>query len=565
MWNERFKLSLILCLLSIVVLSIFVRLAYLQIYKHSDYLNYAKNQSLRKVQLRKNRGEIYDRSGVVLAKNKKSASLYAYGRDIDDPYKIKLILKDYSLDISSTNYNYLRKRNGFIWLTRNIEVDKARQISGRYPYIHYILQENRYYPKGETFAKLVGFTGVDNQGLQGVEYALDDKLKGEEKSLIYLRDSNNQPILLKDKEYISESSKGAYLTIDSDIQETAGVILKKDIKRFGAERGFAAGINVNTGEIVFSVSYPSYNPKDFEKYSKKNWKSMLTNYLFEPGSIFKAITFGFLLESEKLNFDEQVDCENGRYRMYGHTFNDVHDYDKLKVSDVLVNSSNIGTIKLTKDASAKKFHDFLAKVGFGKNTGISNISEEKGLLRAYNKWSGLSKPSISIGQEIFVTPLQILQYYASVANDGVLVSPHLVRKIVTGTDVSTPQKNSKRLISRESAKKLQMLLRKVVTDGTGVNASSDYVEIAGKTGTAQKFMINKNMYSRKNYVASFVGFFPVSSPEIAMIVVYDSPSASIYGGSTAAYTFRAIAEQIMLKKGYKIKRLRVNSETERSS
>lgn len=565
MWNERFKLSFVLILLSIVILSIFVRLVYLQIYKHDDYLEYAKNQSLRKVQLHKNRGVIYDRKGAVLAENKKSASLYVYGRDIQDPYRIKLILKDYNLDMSSRNYSYLRKREGFIWLTRNVEVVKARKISERYPYIHYIMQENRYYPKGEDVAKIVGFTGVDNQGLQGVEYALDGRLKGEKRNVIYLRDSRNRPILLKDKEYISESSKGVYLTINSEIQETAGIILKKDMKRFGAEKGIAAGINVNTGEIIFSVSYPSYNPDNFEKYSKSTWKSMLTNYLFEPGSIFKAITFGFLLEHENLNLNKQVDCENGRYTVYGHTYNDVHAYDKLKASEVIVNSSNIGTVKLTSDANGKKFHDFLVKMGFGKSSGVLGIFEEKGLLRNYDEWSGLSKPSISIGQEIYVTPLQILQYYAAVANDGVLVSPHLIKKAVNDGEIFKPDVSSKRLLSENTAKTLQMLLKRVVDNGTGVNASSEYIDIGGKTGTAQKFLIDQGRYSYKNYVASFVGFFPVSSPEIAMIVIYDSPSVSIYGGSTAAYTFESIAEQIMLQKGYKIQRLRADSETKKSS
>jgi len=565
MWNERFKLSLVLGLLSIVILSIFARLAYLQIYKYNDYLNYAKNQSLRKVQLLKNRGLIYDRRGAVLAENKKSASLYAYGRDIKDPYRIKLILEDYNLDMNSRNYNYLRKKEGFIWLVRNLDVDKARKISGRYPYIHYILQENRYYPKGENVAKIIGFTGVDNQGLQGVEYALDSRLKGEKTNVIYLRDSRNRPILLKDKEYISESSKGVYLTIDSQIQETAGIILKKDMERFGAERGLAAGINVNTGEIIFSASYPSYNPANFEEYSKSTWKSMLTNYLFEPGSIFKAITFGFLLDYENLNLDKQVDCENGKYRIYGHTYNDVHDYDKLKASEVIINSSNIGTIKLASEANGKKFHDFLSKVGFGKSPGILGISEEKGLLRAYDKWSGLSKPSLSIGQEIYVTPLHILQYYAAAANDGVLISPHLIKKAVNDEEIFKPEVKSKRLLSKNTAKTLQMLLKRVVDNGTGVNASSEYIDISGKTGTAQKFLIDEGRYSHKNYVASFVGFFPASSPEIAMIVIYDSPSASIYGGSTAAYTFETIAEQIMLQKGYKIQRLRVSSETKKPS
>lgn len=565
MWNERFKLSVILTLIGLLVTGIAIRLVYLQVYKHEDMNRHAKSQSIKSVAIYENRGPIFDRSGKHLAVNKKNASLYVYGSEIDDPYRIKLILNDYGLKMHDRNYNNLRKKKGFIWIKRNIDVEKAEAITRRYPYINFVLEENRFYPEGENLAKIVGFTGVDNQGLHGIEFSMDDVLRGKKKKLIYLRDSRNRPILLKDKEFISDSTSSVQLTIDKNMQKTASIILKKDMKRFGASKGFAAGMDVKTGEILFSTSFPSYIPENFQDFPKEYWRSMLTNYLFEPGSIFKAFTFGFLLENKLFAPGKEVDCENGKYVVYNHVFNDVHKYEKLSSEEVFLKSSNIGTIKLMESVSNKRFYEFLNKTGIGQPIEIEGIPSESGILRAPDKWSGLSRPSISIGQEVLVTPLHILSYYAAIANDGVLVRPSVIKAVKHGNKAHELYIEKKRILNKDTAKQLQYLLRKAVTEGTGQNALSDYLPIAAKTGTAQKYDIRRNAYSYRDYVASFVGFFPYTSPEIAMIVVYDSPKKSIYGGSTAAFTFKSIAEQIMINKGFNIKRLRAEIETKKSS
>lgn len=565
MWNERFKLSFIITLFGLIIVTIVGRLVYLQIYKHDDLNRYAENQSVKSVSIHENRGPILDKTGKRLAMNKKTASLYVYGSEIDDPYRIKLILRDYGLKMNDRDYNNLRRNSGFIWIKRNINIEKAEAITRRYPYINFVLEENRIYPEGENLAKIIGFTGVDNQGLSGIEFFMDEYLRGQKKNLIYLRDSMNRPILLEDKEFASEPSSSVQLTIDKDMQEIASIILKEDMTRFGAAKGFAAGMDVKTGAILFSTSYPSYIPEDFQNFPKKYWKSMLNSYLFEPGSIFKAFTFGFLLEEGLFDPGKEVNCENGKYVVYNHVFNDVHKYKKLSSEEVIVNSSNIGTIKLMENVSNRDFYEFLNKTGIGRSINVEGMPSENGMLRSPNKWSGLSRPSISIGQEILVTPLHILQYYAAIANDGVLTEPFIIKAVRHKNKIHKRNIEKKRILDEESARQLQYLLRKVVTEGTGKNAQSDYVQIAAKTGTAQKYNIQKKGYSFKNYVASFVGFFPYSSPEIAMIVVYDSPKTSIYGGSTAAFTFKSIAEQIMINKGYNIKRLRAEIETEKSS
>lgn len=565
MWNERLKLSLVLTFLSIFILAVAVKIVYLQIYKHSRLSEYAESQSVRKITVHENRGIIADRSGEKLAMNKKTASLFVYGRDVEDAYRVKLIFKDHGISIGRSNYNRMKSRTGFIWLKRNVDIATAKAISERYSYIHYVLQESRYYPSGESVAKIVGFTGVDNQGLQGVEYFFDEELKGSKKEIYYLRDSKNRPILLEDKEYISEPSSKIYLTIDKRYQSIAANILKKDLRRFGAKKGLAAGIDIKTGEILFSASFPSYDPSAFSSFPKKRWKTMLYNYLFEPGSIFKAFTFGFLLENDLINLQEEIDCENGNYMVYNHVFNDVHKYGNLKAEDVFVKSSNIGTIKLTEDTPREDFYNFLKSLHIGEKIGGRATGSEKGILRNYSDWSGLSKPSISIGQEILVTPLHILQYYSAIANNGILVEPHLIKKVFTERDNYLFEAKKERILSSKSSETLKRLLRETVETGTGKNSDSEYIKISAKTGTAQKYEVKNGTYSYRDYVASFVGFFPYENPEIAMIVLYDSPSKSIYGGSTAAYTFKSIAEQVMLNMGYKIKHLRAEIETKKAS
>lgn len=549
MWNEKFKTNIVLIFVCFFVASIVVRLCYLQIYKRNFYADIAKNQSSFSVDINQNRGTIKDRNGELLSENIHTASIYVNANKLDNPGDFIRKLKTNGIYLSDKYSQSILKKNNFVWLDRGVDIRKAEAVSKVDENIGYVTHEKRFYPQGSGTSKIVGFTGIDNQGLEGVESYFDNRLKGDKIQLSFFRDSRKKTIVFENRIEKIKNSGGITLSIDAKLQKTVLYILQQDVEKFEAKSGFAAAIDVNTGEILFSASFPSFDSNNYQKYQKYTWKDNLFNYLFEPGSIFKGVTFSVLSENSKLNLNKKVDCEKGSYRVYNHIFNDVHKYETITSEEVFVNSSNIGTIKLTEELDSKTFYNYLEKFGFGQRVKTDGAYTESGHLRNVKDWSGLSKPSISIGQEILVTPVHILQFYSAIANGGYKVQPKLIR---------TGKVDKERIISEETSNIMQNLMKKVVLEGTGKNADSKFFGIAGKTGTAQKFDMESKSYSKTDYNAGFAGFFPAENPKFAMIVIYDSPRKSIYGGSTSAYTFKRIAEQTGIKYGFGAQKVAVN-------
>lgn len=549
MWSEKNRLRIINLGIFLFVLGIIGKLAYLQIKKYDFYYNLSQNQSSKEFTIVQNRALITDRNGEVIAKNKKVASLYVFSKQLDNPKQILMELRSKGLEISKRSQQKILAQEGFVWISRDVDIDLAEYFSKKYKSIGYIVDEGRYYTYNTLFSQIVGFVGIDNQGLYGIEKIYDDELKGEEISIMAMKDSTGKLILFHDKEGITSAEKRFSITIDKNMQIIAELNLIQGVNEFGANKGIAIGMDVKTGEILFAVTYPGFDANRYNKYSQELWKNYSTYYLFEPGSIMKPFTFLYLLEHDLLNLNENVFCENGKYNIYNHTIKDVHPYGMLTVSDVLIKSSNIGTIKLNSKIPTKDFYEYLKTLGFGESTKVVGSGEEVGLLRNYKKWSGLSQPSISIGQEILVTPIQIVRLYAAIANGGYLLKPKFVKTDDNNTAV--------RVFTDKSLSFVKPLLREVVERGTATTAKSEYVSIAGKTGTAQKFDKRLGKYSTTEYIASFAGFFPYEDPKVAMVVIYENPKKSIYGGTTAAVTFKKIAEEISIFLGHKIKHLRI--------
>lgn len=537
MLNDYFKATFIAGALTVCLIIILGRLLYLQVYKHSFYENLSKKQSTAVITLDKNRGVIYDRNGRVLAQNMYNASVYVDASKLDNPKNFIYVLKVNGIELSKKIKDKILKKDRFVWVVRGVDVEKAKKITRLDDNLQMILQEGRFYPEGDVVSKILGFTGIDNQGLTGVETFFDSTLKGEKVTVSVLKDSRGKTLVFEDRAVKTNPENSLYLSIDLVLQKLATSILYNDIKEIGAKSAFAAAMDVETGEIIFSASFPTYDPNDYDRYDKKLWKDPLFYYLFEPGSIFKAVSFSVLSEENLLKKDEKIYCENGEYTYANHVFNDVHKFDYLTYEEIFSNSSNIGTIKLIEKVSPRKFYNYLKKYGFGELTGVKGFAEESGILRRVEDWSKLSKPSISIGQEILVTPIQMLKFYAAIANGGYSIRPTIIKG-------KTEEKE--KILSAQTAKLIKELLTVAVERGTGKNAKSEFIKIAGKTGTAQKFDKLTNSYSKSDYNSSFIGFFPAERPKYVMIVTYDSPKKSIYGGSTAAYTFKKIAEQMII-------------------
>ncbi|WP_022852009.1 peptidoglycan D,D-transpeptidase FtsI family protein [Limisalsivibrio acetivorans] len=551
MFSEKSRILFFLYVCIFFALVIGVRLFHLQVLEGDFYAKLAGNQAEKTITTYRGRGEIYDRTGKPMAINRRVASVFVFGSNLKDRRKFIIDLANNGITMSKSNKKRVYKSDGFVWIKRNIGIEEARELKKNIPELDYTVTENRLYPENELASSVIGFTGTDNQGLWGLEGRFEKVLKGDKTELVSLRDSTGRLILFEDTRDKKRTVSSVHTTIDMYLQGTVEHLLREDAAAFRAREGVAVAMDVKTGDILFAASSGGFDPNNFRSYGKSDWKNRAATFLYEPGSIFKPVSFSYLLDRHSQDIEEKVDCEMGRYTIYGHTIKDVHRYGMLTAKDVLVKSSNIGIIKLTKKVKNEDFYEFLSIAGFGAKTGVLGLGEEEGLLRSYKNWSGLSRPSLSMGQEILVTPLQMVRFYAAVANGGFLLKPRIVKEVSKNGRTVTPEVDRLPIMSETSATKLGKILAEVVEEGTGKRAKSSYIDIAGKTGTGQRFDSEKGEYSSRDYAASFAGFFPADDPKIAMVVVYDSPRTSIYGGSTAARTYRKIAEIASLYLGLK--------------
>jgi cell division protein FtsI (penicillin-binding protein 3) len=514
-----------------------LRLFYLQVVQNDFYEGFVYTQSSTNVVFTKDRGFIYDREGRVLASNRKVASLYTFGRNIEDSGKFLADLQANGIAVSDSAKKIITEKSGFVWLARHIDVARAEAIKNAVGNISYRLEDARFYPEGKMLSGLLGYTGIDNQGLEGVEYYAEAVLKGPIVPVSTKRDARGELILYEDITLKTSADSAVYLTMNLQMQAIAEKILKDDLAAFKARRGIAVAMDVATGDIIAAAYVKDPTFKDpFEG------KNFISSYLFEPGSIFKAVSFAHLIESGLYRADHKVDVRT--VEVHGHTIKDVASYVELTQKEIFTKSSNIGTVKLLSKVKRDGFYKFMYNSGFGHKIGVEGMAEEAGMLRDPKKWSGLSQASLSIGQEIMVTPLQIVRFYAAVANAGVAMRPNVVERYITAGRQYLPERTSERMMSAETAAILRDMMDSTVRTGTGRGASTRTVSVGGKTGTGQMIDTKTRVYSNKDYVASFAGIFPVDNPRVAMVVIYEAPRTSIYGGSTGASTFGKLAEQI---------------------
>ena len=535
MLGDRFWWRLFSLCSVLLFLVIGARLIHLQVVQGSFYVNFVKEQSEVQLSFTKDRGVIYDRVGRPLAQNRKVASLYTFGKNVDDPAAFVAMLKKNGLDITPGLEKKLASTNGFVWIKRQIDVALARKLKDQMDNLGFYIEDARFYPEGELMAGIVGYTGVDNQGLAGVEYFKDSILKGRSFPVNVMKDSGGRLILFDDGVLKTGPDTSISLTIDVRLQALAENILKQDLKEFRARKAVVVAMDVVTGEILLSLSA--------EDTKKRVIKNDATTYLFEPGSIFKAVSFSYLIENGQYKPNAVVKTGTP-YQIHGHTIRDVSSYPTLTQAEVFTKSSNIGTVTLTSGFNREAFYKYLTLCGFGRKTGIDGSSEETGLLRKPSAWSGLSLASISIGQEVMVSPVQIVRFYAAIANRGYAPEPAIISHTTTGGENSRRKATSERIMSEKTAMALREMLVSTVQTGTGRRARSEIVSIGGKTGTGQMIDKATGTYSKTDYTASFAGIFPAENPKIAMVVLFEAPKASIYGGTTGAETFRKIAEQL---------------------
>lgn len=497
------------------------------------------------------RGRILDRSGEILARDTEAISIYALPPVIEDVHHTAKILATVLNRSEEEMLVLLESSLTFVWIQRKVPLYMAEDLmAANVRGIEWRRENYRFYPQSPLLSNLIGFVGTDHRGLEGVEYSFNEKLTGEVGYITYERDATGREIPGSTGFLQPEPGLDVFLTIDSSIQFFVERALDNAMENTGAKRGVVIVNNPRNGDIVAMASRPTFNSDSFWAFPAESWKNLGIGLVFEPGSTLKPLLMAAVLDENLAYLQERFFCP-GHIMVYNHRVRDVKAHGDIALRDIVADSCNVGTIILAKRLGEEKLYRYFSGFGIGQKTGSGLIGEESGLLRRPQDWSALSIGAIPIGQEILVTPLQLLSALSGVANRGMLMRPRIVSRIVTQEGKIVEEflpSPVDRVVSPESAMlTLEMMLR-AVDEGTGKRAAVAGYRIAGKTGTGQKIGPD-GRYMRNAFVSSFVGFFPYPDPEYGIAVILDEPQGEYYGGTIAAPVFREIAQEIIALKG----------------
>ncbi len=529
------------------------RLAYLQVSCHQDYQRRAELQREEVVTVAPLRGAILDRRGEPLARSVEADSLYAYKRLMVNPEQVARHLAPL---LGQSEGDWLKKiaaARNFVWLKRKLDFETADKVRSeiernRLEGVYLIKEPRRFYPNGSLAAHIIGQVDIDEKGIEGLEKAQDEHLCGTTGRIFLQRDARNRPY----DRYDSTARSGArvVLTLDAALQHKVELVLEEALQATRARGASAIVLNPQTGEILALANVPTFDlnqrprrrPEGEEGYLRRN--RAITD-IYEPGSVFKIVTFSAAIEEGLAQPDEKIDCLRGEITLGNHTIRDTHAYGVITVAEALAKSSNVGAIKLAQRVGKRRLADYIARFGFGRKSGVDLPGEAEGLVPDVSRWQVDSLGSIAIGYGVGVSALQTVAAVAAIANRGLWVQPHIVKRVVDPDErvLYEARPRSRRVISEKTSLAVVSMLEGVVRHGTARHAIqlASYTA-AGKTGTTKKFDPVTKRYSSTRYVASFAGFVPASDPRFAIIVTFDEPVGLHYGGQVAAPVFSRIAE-----------------------
>ena len=528
------------------------RLVHLQFTQHEGLANRARQQQQNSIETSPQRGELLDRQERQLARSIQTVSLFLDPDGLDEATldrNAQQLAKSLGLkqaDLAKEFREAHADKRRFIWIARRLDADHANKIVAlNLPGVHAELEPKRYYPNGPLAAHILGYVGLDGQGLGGVEQFYNTKIAGEPGRLFLERDANGKPY--ESYEIASKPGQSVVLTIDQSIQYQAEQVLQAAVQRSRAKSGTVIVLDPRSGEILALANAPTFDPNKVANAKPETRSNWALQNIYEPGSTFKIVAFAAALEKNLARIEERIDCQMGAITVAGRVIRDHTAFGSLTIPEALAKSSNVAAIKLGLRVGDPTMYDYIKRFGFGSRTGIELPGETAGLLRKVERWQASSIGSIAIGQEIGVTPVQMVAAFGVLANDGVRIAPHLIREVrnAEGAVVYRAQPEQRRVINAETAIALRGMLEGVTLRGTAKAAQLDGYSAAGKTGTAQKIDPKTRAYSATKHVASFVGFAPVSNPQVVIIVVVDEPAGAYHGGDVAAPVFREVAELIL--------------------
>jgi cell division protein FtsI (penicillin-binding protein 3) len=544
------------------MLGISARLVYLQVSKHEKLVARARQQQSDAIETSPTRGPLLDRQERELARTIDTTSVFIAP---DEFNKIETRAMEeigctadalsavLNLDERTLVHQILEARESgrrFLWIARRIPPDQAQSLESLdLAAVHTRKEPKRFYPNGSLAANVLGFVGLDGNGLAGIEQVYNEKITGEPGKVFIEKDSRGKAY--ESTEIPGRPGQTVVLTIDQSIQYQAEAALTAAIERSGAKAGTAIVLDPHSGDILALANAPTFDPNDVGAAPPAARSLWALQNIYEPGSTFKIIAFSAAIEKGLAKPDDLIDCQMGSITVAKRVIHDHKPFGTLTIADALAKSSNVAAIKLGLRVGDATMFDYITRFGFGSRTGIELPGETVGLVHPLNRWQPSSIGSVAIGQEVGVTPLQMAAAFGALANDGVRIAPHLIREIrnTSGGPSYRPNPEQHRVISRETAGALRGMLEGVTLHGTATKAQPTGYTAAGKTGTAQKIDPKTKTYSKTKFVASFVGFAPVNSPAVVIIVVIDEPSGAYHGGDVAAPVFRQIAENILPEMG----------------
>lgn len=531
------------------LLSFFLgELIFFQLFRATFLSKLAAKQHTYFIELQPQRGTIYDRMMRPLAVNVPSFSLYA----VPGQVKNKKEAAEKLVNLLGLNKEVvlekLSRDKQFVWLARKCDWQtmkdiKALKIEG----VHFLKESKRSYANSKLASQLIGFAGLDNVGLDGLEMKFNKYLKGESGWTFVLRDAKRRDVALSDVLQPPIDGYSLVLTIDQVVQYIVEREIEKIFEKYRAKGAMIVVLDVKTGEILALANRPTYDLNDPSRYPTDSRRNRVITDYFEPGSVFKIVTASAALNEGKVSLEDKFFCENGEYRVANHTLHDVHPYGWLTFKDVIGESSNIGTTKIAQRIGAADVYNYGKAFGFGDLTHVDMSGEVTGVFKPISVWSKTSIGAVPIGQEVCVTALQLASAIAAVGNGGLYMKPYVVHAIVDrkGEVIKAFEPQVvRRVISEDTSKKMREILANVIVNGTGKLAQSKIFALAGKTGTGQKVESN-GTYSHTKFMASFIGFAPAENPEIAIAVIVDEPRPYYYGGVVSAPAFKAVAEDVL--------------------
>lgn len=554
----RFRIYLVALFLLGGLGTILARAYQLQVLERDKLATIAKAGYRGHIRLPPKRGTIYDREGHELAVSVEVESIYAHPKQIKKKRYTAQKLSEILDTESGTILAQLKRKSPFVWIKRKVSPEIIRQVRDLdLQGIGFTKESRRFYPGREIAAQLTGFVGSDNQGLEGLERKYDHFLRGPEIRLMQMRDALGRPFYVSRPATEEDSMHSLMLTIDKDIQYKAEQALEAAVRKARAKSGQCIVVNPETGEILAAAVAPLFNPNVFQKYSPEQWRNRPVTDCYEPGSTMKAFLLAAVLENHIVSPQTMIDCGDGELEVGGKVIHDTKKNGILSVSQIVTKSSNIGAVKLGQRLGYKSFTGYLKKFGFGRKTEIDLLGEASGFIRPVKETRPIDRATIFYGHGMSATSLQVAMAMSAIANGGKLMRPYVVKEIrdLNGRTVEKNRpKMVRRVISENTARKVARILEGVVDEkGTAPRAAIAGYRVAGKTGTSRKLDPRTKRYSRRNYMASFVGFAPAHDPKLVILVIIDEPRGQYYGGSVAAPVFKEVG-------GWTLNDLRINPE-----